>query len=260
MTKVRPAAVAGRFYPDHADELVGQISKMLGAETGLQDIHCKALIVPHAGYIYSGPVAATAYRLVSNQRNIKRVVLLGPCHYVPVRGVAVSSAQGFETPLGTIPLDRRAVEALLELPQVVCSDEAHAPEHCLEVQLPFLQSVLGNFQLIPLIVGLASVAEVAEVLDKIWGGPETVILVSSDLSHYHDYQTAQRVDADTGKAICSLQADLVGEQACGCYAVNGLLSAVKSRGMKVKQLDLRNSGDTAGDRSRVVGYGAYAFY
>lgn len=260
MIKARPAAVAGRFYPRHADELAVQISEMLGGEINMQNIRCKALIVPHAGYIYSGPIAATAYRLIRNDQNIKRVVLLGPCHYVPVRGIAVSSAQYFETPLGTIPLDRRAVEALLELPQVVCSDEAHAPEHCLEVQLPFLQSVLTDFQLVPLIVGRASAEEVAEVLDKVWGSSETLILVSSDLSHYHDYKTAQRVDADTSKAICSLQADLVGEQACGCYAVNGLLNAAKSRGMKIKQLDLRNSGDTAGDRSRVVGYGAYAFY
>lgn len=260
MIKARPAAVAGRFYPGHANELAVQISEMLGGEINLQNIRCKALIVPHAGYIYSGPIAATAYRLIRNDQNIKRVVLLGPCHYVPVRGIAVSSAQYFETPLGTIPLDRRAVEALLGLPQVVCSDEAHAPEHCLEVQLPFLQSVLTDFQLVPLIVGRASAEEVAEVLDKVWGSSETLILVSSDLSHYHDYKTAQRVDADTSKAICSLQADLVGEQACGCYAVNGLLNAAKSRGMKIKQLDLRNSGDTAGDRSRVVGYGAYAFY
>lgn len=260
MAKVRPAAVAGRFYPGHADELVAQISEMLGAELNSQNITCKALIVPHAGYVYSGPVAGAAYRLLRNHHTIRRVVLLGPCHYVPVSGIAVSSAQSFITPLGTISLDMRAIEALLGLPQVVCNDEAHAPEHSLEVQLPFLQSVLADFELVPLVVGNASANEVAEVLNTVWDGLETLIVVSSDLSHYHDYQTAQRVDADTSKKICCLQADLVGEQACGSYAVNGLLYAAKAHGLRVKQLDLRNSGDTAGDRSRVVGYGAYAFY
>jgi len=260
MLNVRLPAVAGRFYPSNPAELEAQITQMLDSAVDQQLTRRKALIVPHAGYIYSGPVAASAYQLLRNNQSINKVVLLGPAHYVSVRGLATSSAQAFESPLGSIPLDEQAIEMLQKLPQVECSDAAHAPEHCLEVQLPFLQSVLGDFKLIPLIVGFASPTEVAEVLAKVWGGDETLILISSDLSHYHDYETAQHIDTDTSLSICSLDSDLQGEQACGCYAVNGLLSLARARNMQIKQLDLRNSGDTAGDRARVVGYGAYALY
>ena len=260
MSNVRVPAVAGRFYPGDPLELKAQLAQLLGTVGEQQANQCKALIVPHAGYIYSGPVAASAFQLLRNRQDINRVVLLGPAHYVHVKGLVVPSTQGFKTPLGTIPLDVQTIEMLLQLPQVARSDEAHAPEHCLEVQLPFLQSVLGAFELIPLIVGFASPEEVAEVLTKVWGGAETLILVSSDLSHYHDYKTARLVDADTSRSICNLESNLRGEQACGCYAVNGLLSIARARDMQVQQLDLRNSGDTAGDPSRVVGYGAYALY
>lgn len=260
MLNVRFPAVAGRFYPSDPAELAVQITQMLDSAGDKQLIRCKALIVPHAGYIYSGPVATSAYRLLRNNQSIKKVVLLGPAHYVAVRGLVTSSAQAFESPLGPIPLDEQAIEMLQQLPQVKCSDAAHAPEHCLEVQLPFLQTVLDDFELIPLIVGFASPAEVAEVLAKVWGGDETLILISSDLSHYHDYETAQHIDSDTSQSICNLESDLQGEQACGCYAINGLLSLARARNMQIKQLDLRNSGDTAGDRNRVVGYGSYALY
>jgi hypothetical protein len=257
MVKVRSPAVAGRFYPQDSLQLSAQIEQMLAVGKSYEGPLCKGLIVPHAGYIYSGPVAAAAYRLLRPRKEIRRVVLLGPAHYVPVRGVAVPSVSFFETPLGSIALDAESIAALLRLPQVVISDEAHAPEHSLEVQLPFLQTVLGEFELIPMLVGFASPEEVAEVLDLVWGGAETLILVSSDLSHFHDYATARQIDADTSRAICNLEIDLVGEQACGCFAVNGLLYAARTRGLNVQPLDLRNSGDTAGDHSRVVGYGAY---
>jgi len=260
MLNVRLPAVAGHFYPSNPSELEAQITQMLDSADDRQLTRCKALIVPHAGYIYSGPVAASAYQLLRNNQNINKVVLLGPAHYVAVQGLATSSAQAFESPLGTIPLDEQAIKMLQKLPQVECSDAVHAPEHCLEVQLPFLQVVLGDFELTPLIVGYASSTEVAEVLAKVWGGDETLIVVSSDLSHYHDYEAAQHIDTDTSLSICNFESDLQGEQACGCYAINGLLNLAHARKVQIKQLDLRNSGDTAGDRSRVVGYGAYALY
>jgi len=260
MTDIRFPAVAGRFYPDDPDILKEQVRAMLGPEGDQPYTKFKALIVPHAGYIYSGPVAATAYRLLRNNKNFKKVVLLGPAHYVPVHGLAAPAVQAFETPLGQIPLDVETIQSLVKLPQVEYSNEAHAPEHCLEVQLPFLQCVLNSFELIPLIVGYASAGEVAEVLAKVWGGAETLILISSDLSHYHEYLTAQGLDAATSQAICRLEGPLNGEQACGCYAINGLLDAAREHHLQVEQLDLRNSGDTAGDRSRVVGYGAYVLH
>ena len=260
MANVRLPAVAGRFYPADPADLTAQIGQMLGPQGDQPSFEFKALIVPHAGYIYSGPVAASAYRLLRNNKRIKKVVLLGPAHHVPVHGLAVPSVQAFETPLGKIPLDVKALQNLLTLPQVEYSNEAHAPEHCLEVQLPFLQLLLDSFELIPLIVGYASAGEVAEVLARVWGAAETLILVSSDLSHYHDYFTAQRIDAATSQAICNLKGPLKGEQACGCYAINGLIDAAREHHLQVRQLDLRNSGDTAGDRSRVVGYGSYVLH
>jgi AmmeMemoRadiSam system protein B len=221
----------------------------------------KAIIAPHAGYIYSGPIAASVYALLAPARGIiERVVLLGPTHRVAVRGLALPGVAAFATPLGTVDIDRDAVEALRQLPQVVVSAEAHALEHSLEVHLPFLQAILGKFTLVPLAVGRAGRDEVAEVLQRLWGGPETLIVVSSDLSHYLPYADAQAVDRATAKAILELVADISHEQACGATPVTGLTLAARQRGLKSELIDLRNSGDTAGDRDRVVGYGAFAFY
>jgi AmmeMemoRadiSam system protein B len=221
----------------------------------------KALIAPHAGYIYSGPVAASAYaRLQSVADIIERVVLLGPSHRVPFLGVAVSRADCFRTPLGDIPLDRQAIARLQGLAQIVDLEQAHESEHSLEVQLPFLQHVLNKFSLVPLVVGDCSGEEVAEILALLWGGPETLIVISSDLSHYHDYGTAQYIDRHTSESIVSLDANAIGyEDACGRIPVQGLLLHAKKLGLHGEIVDLRNSGDTAGDKSRVVGYGAYAF-
>ena len=219
----------------------------------------KAIIVPHAGYVYSGPVAASAYaRLKKARSRIQRVVLLGPVHRVPVRGLAASSADSFLTPLGSVPLDRDLIARLLELPQVENRDDAHAGEHSLEVHLPFLQEVIDHFTLVPLAVGDARCEEVEEVLDLAWGGPETLIVVSSDLSHYHDYETAHAMDQATSMAIESLSPESIGhDQACGRIPICGLLRAARKRGMEARTIDLRNSGDTAGPRDQVVGYGAY---
>jgi hypothetical protein len=221
----------------------------------------KAIIVPHAGYIYSGPIAASAYALLAPLRErIKRVVLLGPCHRVPLRGLAATSADFFETPLGSIAIDHKALDQILSLPQVQLFDSTHAQEHSIEVQLPFLQEVLADFTLVPLVVGDAEAEDVDEVLELLWGGDETLIVISSDLSHYHDYNSARILDSRTSQAIEQLDGTSIQYgDACGRNPVIGLLLAARKRHLKVTTLDLRNSGDTAGDRSRVVGYGAWAF-
>lgn len=256
---IRPPAVAGMFYPADATALRREIGACLRA-AGSQALSPKALIAPHAGYVYSGPVAASAYHLLEPHRDrIRRVVLLGPSHRVPLRGLALSRAVAFETPLGTVPLDPSAAKQLGDLPQVEVVDQAHTQEHSLEVHLPFLQEVLDSFTLVPLAVGDAGAPEVAEVLERLWGGDETLIVISSDLSHYLPYDLARTTDEATAANIERMEPVLHGEQACGCRAINGLLTLAACRKLSVTRLDLRNSGDTAGDRNAVVGYGAWAF-
>lgn len=260
MRDVRPAAVAGTFYPGSPATLAKTVRACLDAATAARGPAPKALIVPHAGYVYSGPIAASAYaRLAPARATIRRVVLLGPAHRAYVRGLAVPSVAAFATPMGEIPVDVEAIASLRDLPQVVVDDAAHAHEHSLEVQLPFLAFVLDEFAVVPFAVGQATPGEVAQVLDRLWGGPETLIVVSSDLSHYHRYDEARALDRASADAILSLQATLDHDQACGATPVNGLVACARRRGLSVDLLDLRNSGDTAGDRSRVVGYSAFAF-
>jgi AmmeMemoRadiSam system protein B len=262
METLRPAAVAGLFYPADATQLKQLVTTLLEAAAPQPGTPLpKALIAPHAGYIYSGPIAASAYAsLAAAAERIRRVILLGPVHHVPVRGLALPDTQGFVTPLGTVPIDAEAAAAIRHLPQVLTSARAHAAEHSLEVHLPFLQRILKNFTLLPLAVGDATAEEVAEVLNLLWGGPETLIVVSSDLSHYLPYAQARAVDADTSAAIVALtQRPIRHEQACGGTPINGLLRAARQHGLRPRLLDLRNSGDTAGERERVVGYGAFAF-
>jgi len=262
MDRVRPAAVSGLFYPEEPRTLDDEVERLLAGavlEPGVSGPP-KALIVPHAGYIYSGPVAASAYRLLAGARGIRRVVLLGPVHRVPVRGLALPDTDVFVTPLGSVPVDGEGAKLLADLPQVCVNGTAHAPEHSLEVQLPFLQHQLGAFSLLPLAVGDATPAEVAECLERVWGGPETLIVVSSDLSHYLPYDVARRVDRETAEAIVAFKEGSIGhEHACGATPVWGLLLVARRRGLKITLLDLRNSGDTQGGHDRVVGYGAFAF-
>ena len=260
MGSIRAPAVAGSFYPADPRELKGMLSEFLAAARG-DDSVPKAIIAPHAGYIYSGAVAASAYaRLKPARGHIARVVLLGPAHRVGFRGLAFSSADYFVTPLGSIAVDQEALKAIAALPQVQLLDAAHLREHSLEVHLPFLQEVLGVFKLVPLVVGEAEPREVGEVLEKLWGGPETLIVISSDLSHYHDYETAQRLDTATSHAIEALKPEAIShDQACGRNPVNGLLYVARKKHLTAKTVDLRNSGDTAGPRDQVVGYGAYIF-
>ncbi len=259
--QVRPAAVAGTFYPREPGELRSQLTQFLGAAAHQHGSgpHPKAIIAPHAGTIYSGPVAASAYvRLRHPREPISRVVLLGPAHRVPLCGIATSSASHFATPLGEVALDTALTTQLLALPQVALNDEAHRLEHSLEVHLPFLQQLLGEFRLLPLVVGKTAPEQVAEVIDRCWGGEETVVIVSTDLSHFHDYEEAKTIDSVTTQMFEQLRyGELDGKRACGVYPVRGLLLVLKRRGLKLRAIDLRNSGDTAGSRERVVGYGAY---
>ena len=262
-TMIRPPAVAGLFYPANPAQLHEDVQAYLHASNAPDaEPVPKAIIVPHAGYVYSGPVAASAYaRLLPARDRIRRVLLLGPSHRVPFHGLATSSAEAFVTPLGQIPLDQHAIASLGDLSQVQLFDAAHAEEHSLEVHLPFLQETISNFQLVPLVVGSAHPTEVAEALEHLWDDEETLIVISSDLSHYHDYATAQRLDRDTSAAIEHLQAEAVhSENACGCVPIAGLLYLARERGLHARTIDLRNSGDTAGPRDRVVGYGAYVFH
>jgi MEMO1 family protein len=262
-TKVRPPAVAGLFYAGDARRLRATVSDLLAeippsAKMSAQ-ASPKALIAPHAGYVYSGGVAAAAFAtLRESAASITRVVLIGPAHYVAVRGIAAPTVDAFETPLGCVPVDRDAVSAIADLPDVVQADAPHAPEHALEVELPFLQALLPSFAVVPLLVGRAAAQDVADVLRRLWGGAETLIVVSSDLSHYHDYDTARRLDAATADAIERGDWESLGpERACGFLAVAGLLAEANRRGLAAQRLALCNSGDTAGSRDQVVGYGAW---
>ena len=262
MSSVRQPAVAGTFYPRDPATLRSQVRGFLddaASRAPASEEWPKAFIAPHAGYVYSGPVAATAYaRLAGARSTVTRVVLLGPAHFVPVRGIAATSFDRWCTPLGEVAIDAAARERALALPGVVVDDEAHAPEHSLEVHLPFLQEVLGEFTLAPFAVGQTPPEHVAQLLSELWGGDETVVIVSSDLSHYHDHSTATQLDRATAAAIEALDPDGVApDSACGVFPLRGLLVAARERSLRLETIDLRTSGDTAGSRDRVVGYGAF---
>jgi AmmeMemoRadiSam system protein B len=252
--------VAGRFYPADPRQLAAEVDQLL-ASASASPCRAKALIAPHAGYVYSGATAGLAFStLAADAASIDRVVLLGPSHFVPLAGLAASRAPAFETPLGRVPVDLLLRDRVLRLDRVRLDDRAHAREHSLEVMLPFLQRTLGDFTVLPLAVGDTSPEAVAEVLELCWGNDSTRIVVSSDLSHYHDYRTAQTIDRGTRQAIERLDPAAIGpDRACGCYALNGLLEAARRRQLEVTTLAVCNSGDTAGPRDRVVGYGAWVF-
>ncbi len=262
-TIVRPAAVAGLFYPSSPAGLRGIIARSV-ADARVPDPSApvpKAIVVPHAGLQYSGPIAASAYlRLEPARSSIRRVILLGPSHRVLFRGLAVPGSDAFGTPLGTVSVDVDLRRSALDLDCITIDDHAHRFEHSLEVQLPFLQTMLDEFTLLPLVVGDATTDEVARTLDHCWGGAETLIVISTDLSHYHEYGRAVALDRATASEIAALHPEGIGDQdACGARPLRGLLAVARERGLWVEELDLRNSGDTAGDRERVVGYGAFAF-
>lgn len=256
----RQPAVAGMFYPGTAPELGQTLTDLLAAAPAPPHdaMPPKVLIVPHAGYVYSGPVAAEVYRRVQPHRDrYRRVVLVGPAHRVYLEGLAVPRSDAFTTPLGDVPVDTRATTDLCALPQVGCSDIPHRDEHCVEVQVPFLQTVLGEFELVPIVVGQADPGDVAEVLDALWGGPDTLIVISSDLSHFLPYEAARRRDEATCDRILEGRSDLSGEEACGAGALNGLALAEHRAGLAIELVDMKNSGDTAGAKDSVVGYGGF---
>lgn len=264
MVIVRAPAVAGHFYPDDPGLLARAVEGYLAAAalgTARDGAPPKAVVVPHAGYAYSAPIAASAYaRLRPLKGKVRRVVLIGPAHRTPVRGLAAPGADAFATPMGALLVDRDALARLAALPQVVLLDEAHRLEHSLEVQLPFIIACLGQVSIVPLVAGDASPEEVAEVLELLWQDAETLVVISSDLSHYHDYETARRMDAATSAAIEALDEKRIAwDDACGRVPISGLLRVARKRGLKARTIDLRNSGDTAGPRNEVVGYGAYVF-
>jgi len=260
MRGTRPPAVAGTFYPADLEELLRAVDSHLDVDLPIDEPPPKAIIVPHAGYVYSGPTAGVAYaRLKALQGVARRVILIGPSHRVWLDGLATSSADAFSTPLGVVPVDEDLRNRALALPQVRIGDGAHSAEHSLEVQLPFLQRVLGEISILPLLVGDASTEDVAEVIEWVWGDANILLVVSSDLSHYHDYDTARRLDARTAAAIVNKDVEAITDaSACGARPVRGLLQATKHRGLGVRLLDIRSSGDTGGDRDSVVGYAAFA--
>ena len=267
---IRPPAVASMFYPGGTAELRNAVQKYLsnaGVEENVSQLkkeeiaQLRTLIVPHAGYIYSGKIAACAYQLLQeNQNQFKRVLLLGPAHRVWLQGAAFPETDAFETPLGEITLDKELIEKMLEeFSWISVSDEAHSEEHCLEVQLPFLQETLGDFELLPLVVGETKTEHITEIIQQFSEDTETLIVISTDLSHFHDYQTAREIDERTANAIELLEQNRIStEDACGAYPLRGALLAASQNHWNVHRLGLCNSGDTAGDRARVVGYGAWA--
>ncbi|HXS52233.1 MAG TPA: AmmeMemoRadiSam system protein B [Usitatibacter sp.] len=262
MPAVRPAAVAGMFYPGEPSSLAAEVASYLAAAPAAKRAAApKAIIAPHAGYMYSGAIAGSVYaRIAPLAGRVRRVVLAGPAHRVHVPGVALPAVREFETPLGAVALDEEAIAIARRFPFVEVNDRAHALEHSLEVHLPFLKAALGDFRLMPLVVGDAGPAQMAALLEALWGGEETLVVVSSDLSHYLPYESARQRDGGTARAILGLDAHLTPDDACGAAPINGLLELARSHALEPELVDLRNSGDTAGSRDRVVGYGAFAFY
>ena len=257
---VRMPAVAGSFYPQAGRDLKAAVDALLSQTQRVSQAGLVGVIAPHAGYIYSGPVAGNAFAPVASSGTVfERVLLIGPAHYVPVKGIAAPSSAAFATPLGTVELDRDAIAALVEARLAGIDDRAHAPEHALEVELPFLQTVLGRFTIVPLLVGEVAPERVATIIDAVLD-ERTLLVVSTDLSHYLDYTSAQARDLATAESIERFVFDRLGpSDACGFAALNGALSAASGRRWSIERLDLRNSSDTSGDRGSVVGYGAWAF-
>jgi AmmeMemoRadiSam system protein B/AmmeMemoRadiSam system protein A len=256
---IRQPQVAGAFYPAGHNECAELVMRCLGAARPSPPGEPKVIVAPHAGYVFSGEIAGTAFApLAARRARIKRVVIIGPAHRVGFKGLATTSVDAWATPLGTVPVDWAAMHGLLTLPNFRPLDAAFAQEHSLEVHVPFLQRVLDDFAIVPILVGEASHAEVARALELVWGGPETLISISSDLSHFHDYDTARGLDAATSRRIELLKPEEIdGQGACGHRALGGVLERARALDLRVTALDVRNSGDTRGAKDRVVGYGAY---
>ena len=260
MVSIREPAVAGVFYPADPDQLIQMVDGLL-SEMTYPAAPPKALIAPHAGYNYSGPIAATVYASLRIAREtIRRVVLIGPSHRVAFRGLAASSAEAFLTPLGAVKVDRASIHRLIQLQFATLRDDAHLEEHGLEVHLPFLQRMINDFSIVPLVFGDVSYIRIAEVLSETWGGPETLIVISSDLSHYYPYDQARELDHEAAQSILRLDPEAIRPgQACGRVGIQALLKIAREKELHATLLDLRNSGDTSSNQDKVVGYGAFSF-
>jgi len=261
----RQASVAGSFYPKNPAQLKKTLTNLFNANEDLNidfQTPVKAIIAPHAGYIYSGPIAAKAYSLVSTCiKGKNKITIIGPSHFVPFNGIALSTAEFFETPLGKIKVDHHAYELINRIPEVIYLDEAHAREHSIEVHLPFIQYLKKDVRIIPLAVGQTSYQKVAKVLEKFCEEKDNLIIISSDLSHYHAYGYAQKYDLQTALKIENYKCSQLGpNEACGYLAIAGLLKMAKDRKYKIKRIDLCNSGDTSGSKDTVVGYGSWFFH
>ncbi|KEA63839.1 putative dioxygenase [Marinobacterium lacunae] len=266
MNHIRPAAVAGLFYPGQADSLRRMVLQLL-TDNPVEERpagRVRALVVPHAGLIYSGPVAARAYNLIrsagSGGRQWRTVLMLGPNHRVPLRGIAAPDVEMFDTPVGSVSVDTQALLTLERRFDIQIRPDVHENEHCLEVQLPFLRELLPGARVLPLVVGQVGAERVADLIEWAWQQPDMLVVVSSDLSHYHGYADAKRIDGETDAELLAFHHEIRPEQACGAYALNGLMLAAERKGLQIDRLDLRNSGDTAGGRDQVVGYGSYVLY
>lgn len=258
--KIRKAAVAGTFYPEDPDTLRSEVVDLLSKTHPHENITPKILIVPHAGYPYSGPTAAEGYSLLKNiPHKIDTVVLLGPTHRFILEGIGMPTAEFFQTPLGDIPIDHERLNKIKHMPFTQFSDSAHECEHSLEVHLPFLQTLLKGFKLVPLVAGKCTPDNIDKIIETLWDD-KTLIICSTDLSHFLSHKLAQRIDKKTSASIINFQNNIKPEQACGCSTLNGVLTYAKRHHLSVEGLDLRTSGDTAGPKDRVVGYGAYAIY
>jgi len=258
-SRSRPARVAGQFYPGSAENLSRTVSRLLASAETKERSGISGIIVPHAGYVYSGPIAARAFASLPPSRSrFRRCVLVGPSHFVPFKGIAAPSFASFSTPLGEIPVDTVAVKGLLTEGHAVIEDAPHERDHAIEVELPFLQAIYGDLPIIPLLFGFTSARAIAAVIAEVWSD-ETLLVVSSDLSHYEDYEAARAHDMRTAESIEAFEESVIGPaDACGHLAARGALIEAKRRGLTIERIDLRNSGDTAGDKQSVVGYGAWA--
>ncbi|SIT09990.1 AmmeMemoRadiSam system protein B [Neptunomonas antarctica] len=260
---IRPAAVAGFFYPEDKDDLYAMLARMVPEKPPIH-FHAsnnpKALIVPHAGYMYSGAIAGQGYGLLRKGSVYDAVYLFGPNHRVALHGCALPESDAFETPLGRLKVDQKAVQELLKSPLMIMSDEVHAQEHCVEVQLPFLQFMRIDMPIVPVVVGECPASEIADIIEPLLNDPTKLVIISTDLSHFHSYSNAVKIDERTGLKIMNADHDIQPTEACGCHALNGLLLAVKRQNLTIEKIAMCNSGDTAGDQDRVVGYGCYGIY
>ena len=262
MEKIKQADVAGMFYPGEEASLRQMVDGFIQKALSF-DLRPRAIIAPHAGYIYSGSIAGTAYKTIAAVRDqIENVIIMSPAHRFYLRGIALHMADAFATPLGNIPVNIGIVKKIKQFSSVQWEERSFIQEHGLETHLPFIQRAFKpGIKIVPMIVGECQESEVAEILESVWEDPRNFVIISSDLSHFHSYADAKKLDRNTVDLIQNLDSQsLDTEFACGHYPICGLLNLARNRKLKIKALDIRSSGDTAGSKESVVGYGSFAVY